>query len=117
MINEVWLPNALHAGVDYELFWRLNPKRLKPFIKVYEQKQKQIMERINFTAWLHGVYMTHAYAAVSTPNNRYLSEPIALYETEEDKEKKAKNEADLFGAYAIKFNQEYEKKQGNDDSV
>jgi hypothetical protein len=50
-------------------------------------------------------------AMVSIPNKRYLSEPIALYQTEEKKEKKLKNEAELFGAYAIKFNQEYEKKQ------
>jgi len=31
---------------------------------------------------------------MSIPNKRYLSEPIVLYETEKDKGKKAKNEAD-----------------------
>lgn len=53
------------------------------------------------------MYITHAVAAVLSKDYKYLGEPIAFFESEEDKEKTAKREADMFGAYAIMFNNQF----------
>lgn len=34
------MPDALTIGVPYDLFWHLNPKKLKPFFKAFENKRK-----------------------------------------------------------------------------
>ncbi len=94
--------------MDYILFWQLNPKRIEAFISAYEEKQKIFIEQTNFTAWLNGVYITHAVGSVLSNDHQYMQEPIAFFENEDDKEKKAKREADMFGAYAIMFNNQFQ---------
>lgn len=107
IIHELWLPKALLIGVDYLLFWQLNPKKLEAFIKAYEEEQKNYIEKTNFSAWLNGLYISHAVAAVLSDEHQYFPEPLAFFENEEDKENKAKKEAEVFGAYAMMFNKQY----------
>ena len=51
----MYLPGALQIGVDYGLFWRLTPKKLEPFLKAYESKQKEQLEFINIAGWVNGM--------------------------------------------------------------
>jgi len=39
--------------------------------------------------------------------HQYLGEPIDFFESEKDNENKAKREANIFGAYAIMFNNQF----------
>lgn len=61
------LPSALMMGVDYELFWTLNPKSLEPFVKAFELKQ-QYDDTI---AWLGGIYVRYAIASSFNKEIKY----------------------------------------------
>ena len=87
----MWLPEALAMGIDYDLFWKLNPHKLEPFLKAREIK----MKRKNEEMWLQGMYIFNAAKA-----QNYLEEPIKLFEDSEyEKEQKAIREREK----AIKF--------------
>jgi hypothetical protein len=59
-------------GVDYDLFWTLNPKTMQPFIKAFKLSQ----ENKNAEAWLNGVYIRLAIASVFGKNSPYPKQPI-----------------------------------------
>lgn len=51
------MPDALSIGVPYELFWRLNPTKLKPFYESHKLKIKMRDEEM----WaVYGNYMISA---------------------------------------------------------
>lgn len=91
-------------GIDYNLFWKLNPRKLEPFLKARDLKIK----RKNEEMWLQGVYIYEAVSTAIYNNFRekgkkaipYMEEPIKLFEyTEQEKEMRAKREREK----AIKF--------------
>lgn len=59
-------------GVDYDLFWTLNPKSLAPFTRAFELKRK-IKDR---EMWQHGIYIQHAIASAFNKHSRYPSKPF-----------------------------------------
>jgi len=71
-IHNVLLPNALMIGVDYDLFWTLNPKSIKPFIRAFELKQ----EHENQIAWLQGMYIRLAIISAFNKEAKYPSKPL-----------------------------------------
>lgn len=72
-IEDVTLPNALMMGVDYELFWTLNPKSLSPFIKAFSLKQKYD----DATAWRNGLYIRLAVASCFNKSAKYPTKPMS----------------------------------------
>ena len=100
----MWLPEALAMGIDYDLFWKLNPHKLEPFLRAREIK----MKRKNEEMWLQGMYIFNAVSVALANGFRkkgakvqnYLEEPIKLFEDSEyEKEQKAIREREK----AIKF--------------
>lgn len=75
-INNEMLPNALMIGVDYELFWTLNPKSLQPFIKAFDLK----LEYDDLLAWKQGVYMKQAITSSFSKDGKYPAEPYTVLE-------------------------------------
>lgn len=66
-------------GVDYELFWTLNPKSLSPFVKAFELKQKYH----DFMEWNMGNYILEAIGAVfAKSGGKYPNKPH--FETRKD---------------------------------
>lgn len=70
ILNDV-LPNALMIGVDYDLFWELNPKSLEPFIKAFSLKQKYE----DAMHWNLGNYFRMAIASSFSKNAKYPTRP------------------------------------------
>lgn len=101
------MPEALAIGVDYVLFWSLNPKRLEPFIEAFKQKMKLRQEEMNVQTWMTGMYVTHAIASCFGKNHQYPNSPISLGDI--DAKEKSRNDALAFEALAITFNQQYTK--------
>lgn len=85
-INDVVLPNALMIGVDYELFWTLNPKSLSPFVKAFALKQTYD----DGVAWQHGMYIRMAIGSVMSKGSKYPPKPMMS----KDKPKKIGMSAD-----------------------
>jgi len=58
-------------GVDYELFWTLNPKSLSPFIKAFSLKQKYD----DTVAWNIGKYVRIAIGSCLSKSTKYPTKP------------------------------------------
>ena len=58
-------------GIQYELFWTLNPKTLNPFIKAFELKRQYDDEM----AWISGNYIRMAIADSLSKKNLYPPRP------------------------------------------
>ena len=75
-IEEVLLPRALMMGVNYDLFWTLNPKSLTPFIKAFELK----MEHEDTTSWQNGLYVRLAVLSIMDSKIKYPNKPLSVKE-------------------------------------
>ncbi len=109
-IEEVWLPQCLEMEIDYNTFWRLNPKLVKIHAKVFKNKQEEKRATINFNAWLHGIYMRDAIASCLSKSATYPDKPIELTA----KKLSAKENAELFSDFASAWNTKFikEHKEG-----
>ncbi|MEG2770410.1 MAG: hypothetical protein RR902_06280, partial [Oscillospiraceae bacterium] len=115
IINEEYLPEALSCGVDYNLFWTLNPRKLKAFIKA----QEKINKRKNYELWLQGAYFYNAmsiaisnvFAKNDTDRQTYMQCPIGEeIETEQPTaEQIAENERLKALVWQINLKHTYEK--------
>jgi hypothetical protein len=65
-------------GVDYELFWTLNPATLIPFTKAFSMKQ----EYDDLQAWSLGAYIRLAVASVLSKEVKYPKHPFSQKEKE-----------------------------------
>lgn len=59
-------------GVDYELFWTLNPKSLAPFVKAFELKQ----QHEDTLAWVQGIYIKRAIVSAMNKEAKYPNKPM-----------------------------------------
>lgn len=71
-IEEDTLPHALMIGVDYDLFWTLNPKSLSPFIKAFTMKE----EYDDSFAWRLGAYIKLAVVSSLGNEAKYPEKPF-----------------------------------------
>lgn len=60
-------------GVDYDLFWTLNPKSLAPFVKAFELKQNYD-DRL---AWQFGAYIRYSIASTLSKGAKYPQQPFS----------------------------------------
>ena len=65
-------------GVDYDLFWTLNPKSLTPFIKAFSMKQ----ELADAQMWSMGTYIRMAVASVRSKAAKYPTKPYGIKKDE-----------------------------------
>lgn len=87
-ITENILPQALMIGVEYDLFWTLNPKSLNPFVKAFELEQKQK----DSENWQLGMYIKLAVGSSLNAKIKYPKEPLSGKLSDElvDNEERAK---------------------------
>lgn len=97
------MPCALKYGVPYEAFWKLNPKRLKPFQELYERNLKNEYDMIDYMAWRNGLYVVSAIAEVIDSKYKYPEKPLSI---KKEYENKTEDEisAIKFGEFASMFN-------------
>ena len=106
-VYEDTFPNALMMGVDSDLFWTLDPKSLKPYIKAFRLKE----ELLDRHAWEEGIYIQKAIASVLNgkrakyPEKPFYSEIVKKELTVEEKRQALKDKI-LFAVQninAVKF--------------
>lgn len=84
MVYDIYLPRALEYGCDFDLFWRLNPRKLKAFEKAYIEKIKGINDYLDILAWRIGYYNVQATQACWGKNRtKYPEKPDCRRETPE----------------------------------
>lgn len=104
-IRAEYLPYALAIGISEELFWSLNPRRLKPYIKAEQIR----MEKSNRMLYYQGIYVRDAL--LSTVGNmfskgkpmEYPSEPyrITPRSEEEEEQEKIRQTKELFARLKV----------------
>lgn len=105
----MWLPAALKYGVPYEAFWKMNPKRLKPFQDAYNQKMQDEADKINYSCWLMGQYMVCAIQKALEPKkSKYPDQPFGMQGNNGDEDSDIS--AIKFGEFADAFNHAFKKK-------
>lgn len=67
-------------GVDYDLFWTLNPKSLSPFVKAFRLRQ----EYEDSMAWQLGGYIRMAIASNFNKQAKYPSRPMMARSTNKE---------------------------------
>lgn len=65
-------------GVDYDLFWTLNPNTIKPFIKAFELQ----LEHEDRLLWMQGKYIQIAVASVMDEKAKYPDIPFTSEDVE-----------------------------------
>lgn len=103
------MPLALSIGVDYDLFWRLTPRKLLTFIEAHKLKMQKERDFQNEVAWLHGIYVNRAIASAFSEKVKYPETPFKL---EKESQGKKTSPAERFRAVAIAFNTHFKKKEG-----
>ena len=66
-------------GVEYDLFWTLNPKSLQPFIKAFNLKKNYD----NSLCWQQGAYIRLAIASALNKSAKYPNKPFGINELED----------------------------------
>lgn len=106
IFNEAF-PYYLSLGMSYELYWHGEPN----LVKAYREADEMRVDRMNYEAWLQGLYVYQAVGALYPVFNpfskqkkaeEYLKEPIVI--TERARNQKAMEEgnkmADFLKAWA-----------------
>lgn len=87
--------------VPYDVFWHLNPRKLKPIEKAYSMEMESKQNSMNLEAWLHGMYISHAVASVMSKSAKYPKKPFELFSNHK---KTAQEEGMDFERYVQQFN-------------
>ena len=94
IFNEAF-PYYLSIGMSYELYWHGEPN----LVKAYREANELRVDRMNYEAWLQGLYVYQAVGALYPVFNpfskqkkaeEYLKEPIVI--TERARNQKAMEE-------------------------
>ena len=86
-------------GIDYNLFWHLNPTKMKPFREAYEEKCR----KDDLLAWNTGRYVLEAIASCFGKHT-YTDKPYSF--KEESSNTEGLSDAEKFELWAINFNKD-----------
>ena len=74
------MPDALTIGIPYELFWHLNPKKLKPFQLAYKKRQQELDAQMHMWWGNYGIsaliYAIEHCLAGNKAKSQYVKESI-----------------------------------------
>ena len=91
-------------NIDYNLFWTLNPRKLKPFRKAREDRLKISQSRMNLQAWMMGLYVQRAIGSCfsNKAGSKYPEKPLEAFDPKDEIEQKklsVDEEAEMFAQY------------------
>lgn len=99
---EVWLPQALAIGIDYNTFFILSPRKLKQFKKAHDETIKEQ----NHLMWIQGMYIQCAIGSCFSKEGKYPKKPFDIIPGKSDK---VKNEMLEWEKFKCNFVEIYEK--------
>lgn len=74
-------------GMVYDQFWHDSPSLFFIYLDAYERKRQEEQDRINYTAWLHGVYIDYALTVnhpFAKKKGEYIKEPLSFKKNKEN---------------------------------
>lgn len=119
----------MNCGCGYELFWRLNPKKLESFYEAYSLKIKEQITMQDSFAWLQGTYVREALMDAVSGKCNYPKRPRGLndddefyYEnqnqnTESDGPRGKMTDGQKFALFMVKHNKALSEKRGRKNNA
>lgn len=103
----------MRCGIPVELFYRLNPKKLKRWQPFFNEAMVQSERDLSKAGWVHGYYVTSAIGACFSKKNKYPEEPYFREPVRVDpgEEVHEFNDADRFLVFAAQFNKAFKDKE------
>jgi len=113
----------MNCGCGYELFWRLNPRKLRVFFEAKRQKIKEDAQLYDSFAWLLGTYVRDAFLSSISRNSSYPRSPRGLNQDDDfydqnrdtDDESRSPNssmsDGQRFALFMVKHNKALEAKR------
>lgn len=91
-------------GIPCEVFYSMNPKKLKRYAPYYIEQRKQRLTEMDSESWLKGVYVQRAISTIG--KGRYPEKPIDPYGFAKKPEEDVKpvSDAEKFATWAMAFN-------------
>lgn len=91
---------ALFIGMTPEQFWVQDPSLFWVYKRVKENIVREEIDRLNYSAWLYGLYVREAIVSSFNDKHRYPSEPLStgIKEISEEEVKK-KEEKEIRKTY------------------
>ncbi len=93
------MPHALSYGCPYDLFWKLNPRKLEPFRDKRKIEIKAKFEELDFLAWKIGAYNIDSMGMWWGKNPKYPDSPDSM------QDKQPESDGAKFARFAAKHNQ------------
>lgn len=107
---------AVRYGVPMSEFWSMTPKQIEPWRRFFLWKQQLDRDERDYQAWLNGQYVLAAIAAAfDSKKNPYPEEPVtvtSMRDEEIEQERRDKEAAEMFMAYAMEYNRRRHKNDG-----
>lgn len=101
---------CLKYGMTEEDFWHSNPRIINAYEQAWRDKLNQQNELVHMYV---GNYVLSALFTVINDKNKYIKEPIKLFElTEKDKENEKEKAISAFMGWAKQTKSQYNKKGG-----
>lgn len=75
------------VGIDYRLFWHLNPTKIKPFFEADKIRFKNKMSDMETSAYVNGIYVAKAIGACLSKNGKYPEKILGIFDLDKQKEK------------------------------
>ena len=67
---------ALRFGMTKQQYMHLTPRDVEMFLDEKMKQEKDAADHINYTAWLNGLYVLRAVAAVMSKKSKYPKQPL-----------------------------------------
>lgn len=88
----MWIPASIRYGIARSEFWNLNPYYMQLYQDEYIKKQKEQAQLIDMSAYLNGVYMGKAIAAILSKKCKYPDKPLLQQKAEKQIEDMSEEE-------------------------
>lgn len=69
--RDKYLPDILAMGMSEELFWTMNPTKIKPYVEA--ERKKDIKH--DYWNWMLGAYVKSSIASALDKHNKYSDKP------------------------------------------
>lgn len=113
----------MSIGIDYRLFWHLNPTKLKPFAEADELKQKNKLKEQELISYMHNIYTLRAIGACLSKKSKYPEKPLNILASDKKQDKeltedeiKRQREALILNLQIMQANYELSKNEEREPS-
>ena len=75
---------ALEIGISEEQFWRMNPRKLRPYVEAEKGKYENRMKEQEMVAHMHNLYTARAIGSCFSKNSKYPDKLLNIFDFDKE---------------------------------